>query len=147
MAQIILTGDEIIRILRANALIPEQVTEVEADGEDVRVRVRTPLPVLKSVRVGVRFAGFKDGHVILQLVTNRFIDAFDWIVDRMVESFAFDEHGGRWEYPRLYVDVNRLLQQQVRGMEITDIIFKDNRFHITTFHVADGGPDDVAAVE
>jgi hypothetical protein len=62
----------------------------------------------------------------------------------MLASLKIEDHGGRWEYPRLYVDVNRLLRQQIRGVEIADVVFKDAHFHITTVHVGDfpgGLPD------
>src|SRR5512147_658508 len=114
MAQIILSGEELVCILRANGLLPAQVAEVKTAGEEIRLKVKTPWPLLKSVRVTVRLTGFENGHAILQLVTNRLMDAFDWLVDRMLASLALQDHGARWEYPRLYVDVNQLLQRQVR---------------------------------
>ena len=145
MAQVVLSTTELINILSANALIPDQITDVETNGEEIKAKVRTEWPVLKSVRVAIRFAGFDDGHVILQLVTNRFLDRFDWLIDKMLESFRLEGRGGRWEYPRLYLDVNRLIAQQLRGVEITDVAFRDGAFHITTTHTAhpDEGTDPV----
>jgi hypothetical protein len=140
MGQIVLSGDELVCILAANARLPEQVVGVETDGEEIRVHVATPLPVLRSIPVRVRFAGFEQGQVVLQLVTNRVIDKFDWLVNRMLASLKIEEYGGRWEYPRLYVDVNRLLQRQVRGVEIAEVIFRAGQFHITTSHSAAGLP-------
>ncbi len=137
MAQIVLSGEELVRILRANGLLPAQVAEVETAGEEIRLKVKTPWPLLKSVRVAVRFAGFEDGQVVLQLVTNRLLDAFDWLVDRMLAALALQDHGGRWEYPRLYVDVNQLLRRQLRGVEITNMAFQDGCFQIRTISSAD----------
>ncbi len=134
MAQIVLSGDELIGILRANELIPDQVTHIQANGEEVKLRVRTPWPVLKSVRVGIRFAGFDEGSAVFQLATNRLIDTFDWLVDKMLESLRLADYGGRWEYPYLYVDVNRLVQQRVRGVQIDDVVFQNGHFHITATH-------------
>jgi hypothetical protein len=132
MAQIVLSGDELACLLRANGWIPDQIAGMEMDTDRVRVKVRTSLPILKSVHVWVKFAGFEDGHVVLQLVTNRLLDTFDWLVDRMLASLRLDDHGSRWEYPRLYVDVNQLLRRQVRGVEITGVTFAEGCFHITT---------------
>lgn len=144
MAQIILSGDELIGILHANELIPEQVTDIKANGQEIRLKVRTSWPVLKSVRVGVKFTGFDDGQAILQLVTNRFIDKFDWLVDKMLESLRLADHGGRWEYPRLYVDVNRFVQQRIRGVSINDMVFENGLFRITTTHPCPlSEPDDM----
>ncbi|MBM4027512.1 MAG: hypothetical protein FJ280_19210 [Planctomycetes bacterium] len=140
MGQIILSGEELVSILAANARMPEQVTGVETDGAEIKVHVATPLPILRSIPVRVRFAGFEQGHVVLQLVTNRVIDKFDWLVNKMLAAMRVEDHGGRWEYPRLYVDVNRLLQRQVRGVEIAGVVFQDGRFHITTSHAVGGPP-------
>jgi hypothetical protein len=134
MAKVVLSADELLDILHANELIPSQVTEIDAEGEEIKLKVKTSWPVLKSVRVGVRFAGFDDGHVAFQLVTNRLIDTFDWLVEKMVESLKLSEHGGRWEYPTLYVDVNRIVKGWIRGIDIDDMAFSDGHFHITTKH-------------
>lgn len=134
MAQVVLSGDELIGILHANELIPSQVADIRASGDEIKLKVRTPWPVLKSVRVRMRFAGFDEGNVVLRLVTNRLIDAFDWLVDKMLKSLRLPEYGGRWEYPCLYVDVNKLVQQRMRGVYIDDMVFRDGRFHITTTH-------------
>lgn len=134
MAQIILSGDELVCILHANGLVPDEVIDMEiADGE-IKLKVRTPWPILKSIRVGMRFAGFEQGQALLQVQTNRVIDRFDWLVDKMLAGFPLAEHGARWEYPKLCVDVNKLLQRQVRGVEITDVVFEDGHFRITTNH-------------
>ncbi|OHB65550.1 MAG: hypothetical protein A2Y76_12610 [Planctomycetes bacterium RBG_13_60_9] len=132
MAQIILSGREIVGILRANELIPEQVLDVTTDGDEVRLRVRTPWPIVKSIQVGMRFAGFEDDCVVLQLATNRVMDKLDWLADKMVEPLGLEEHGGRWEYPRLYLNVNRLVQRQLRGVTVESIVFRDGLFHVTT---------------
>jgi len=137
MGQIVLSGHELVCILTANARLPDQVMGVETDGDEIKVHVATPLPLVHSLAVRVRFAGFEQGQIVLQLVTNRLLDKFEWLVNRMLAGLQIEEHGGRWEYPRLYVDVNRLLRRQIRGVEIADVAFKDAHFHITTVHVAD----------
>jgi hypothetical protein len=134
MAKIVLSADELLDILHANELIPDQVTDVETEGEEIKLKVKTPWPVLKSIRVGVRFAGYDEGHVAFQLVTNRLLDTFDWVVEKMVESLHLEDQGGRWEYPTLYVDVNRIVGGWIRGVDISDMEFRDGHFNITTTH-------------
>jgi hypothetical protein len=148
MAKIVVSGDELVGILYANGLIPAPIADVEVDGEEIRVKVMTQWPVLKSLRVGVRVAGFEDGEVIFQLITNRLLDTFDWVVGRMLESFSLADYGGRWEYPRLYIDVNRLVQERLRGVQIDAVRFVNGHFHIETTHPApakepDGASSDV----
>lgn len=134
MGQIILSGDELVCILIANGLLPEEVIDVELAQDEIKLRIKTPWPVFKSLRVGLRFVGFEQGQVVLQLVTNRLIDQFDWLVDKVLAGFPLAEHGARWEYPKLHVDVNPLLRRQVRGAEITNIAFAEGEFRITTNH-------------
>ena len=136
MAQIILSGDELVCILNANGLVPEEVAEIELAGEEIRLRVKTSWPIFKSIRVGLRFAGFEQGQAVLQLVTNRLIDQFDWLVDKVLAGFPLADHGARWEYPKLHVDVNKLLRRQIRGVEITNIVFEEGQFR-TTSHSLD----------
>ncbi len=134
MAKIVLSADELFDILHANELIPDQVTEIDTEGEEIKLRVKTSWPVIKSIRVSVRFAGFDDGHLAFELVTNRLIDTFDWLVEKMVESLSLSDHGGRWEYPTLYVDVNRIVRGWIRGVDIDEMTFTDGHFQITTKH-------------
>ena len=134
MAQIALSADEMVGILKTNGLIPDQVTDIEADGEEIRLKIKTPWPLLKSLRVGVRFDGFDGECVVLHLVTNRLIDTFDWLVDKMLESFALADYGGRWEYPRMYIDVNQLIQERIAGVQIDAMEYSDGQFRITTVH-------------
>ncbi len=137
MAQIILSGEELVCILNANGLVPEEVVDLELAGEEIKLRIKTPWPIFKSVRVGLRFTGFEQGQVVLQLATNRLIDQFDWLVDKMLAGFPLADHGARWEYPKLHVDVNKLLRQQVRGVEVTNVVFAEEQFRITTSHTLD----------
>jgi hypothetical protein len=134
MAQIILSGHELINILQANGQIPQQILEIAATAEEIRLKVRTDWPILKSIRIGMRFAGFDNGCLVLQLATNRLTDKLNWLVDRMIEPLQLEEHGGRWEYPRLYIDVNRMIRRQFRGVTIENITFSDGLFQITTAH-------------
>jgi hypothetical protein len=142
MAQIVLSGDELIGILHANELIPDQVTDVKANGDELKLKVRTPWPVLKSVRVRMRFTHFDDGNVVFQLVTNRLVDTFGWLVDKILASLRLTDYGGRWEYPCLYVDVNKLVQQRMRGVYIDDMVFQNGHFYITTTHPYRGADAD-----
>jgi hypothetical protein len=147
MGQIVLSGEELVCILAANARMPDQVMDIETEGEEIKVHVVTPLPILRSIHLRVKFAGFEGGQVVLHLITNRLIDKFDWLVNKMLASLKVEDYGGRWEYPRLYVDVNRLLQRQVRGVEIAAVVFLDGHFHITTSHSASelrAGPENAA---
>jgi hypothetical protein len=134
MAKISLSGDELVCILTANGLVPDEVIDIETAGDEIRVRVKTPWPIFKSIRVGMRFAGFERGCVVLQMATNRLIDRFDWLVDKMLARLPLADHGACWEYPKLFLDVNKLIGQQVRGVQVTHVAFEDGQFRITTVH-------------
>ena len=147
MGLIVLSGDELVSILAANARMPDQVMGMETEGQEIKVQVASPVPLLRSIPVRIKFAGFEQGRIVLQLVTNRVIDQFEWLVNKMLASLNVEDYGGRWEYPRLYVDVNHLLQRQVRGIEIAGVVFQDGQFHITTSHSGNGlggGPRNAA---
>jgi hypothetical protein len=134
MAKIVLSGDELVGILHANGLIPHQIADIVVEEDEIKIKVRTQWPVLKSLRVAVRVRGFEDGEVIFQLVTNRLLDTFDWVVSKMLESFSLEDYGGRWEYPRLYIDVNKLVGERLRGVHVDDVTFREGHFHVETTH-------------
>ena len=137
MAEILLSGNELVCILKANGLVPDEVTDIDTEDGEIRIRVRTPWPILKSIHVGMRFAGFEQGRAVLRVQTNRLLDRFDWLVDKMIAGFPLKEHAAQWMYPKLYVDVNELLRRQIRGVQVTGIVFEDGRFRITTDHAFD----------
>ena len=137
MAEILLSGDELVCILKANRLIPDEVTDIVTEDGEIRIRIRTPWPIVKSIHVGMRFAGFEQGRAVLRVQTNRVLDRFDWLVDKMIAGFPLQEYAAQWIYPRLYVDVNELLHRQIRGVQVTDIMFQDGQFRITTDHSFD----------
>jgi hypothetical protein len=134
MAEIVLSSEELVGVLQANGWVPEEVTDVEANGREIRLRVRTPLPLLKSLKVTVQFVGFEEGQAILHAATNRLDDNFSSAIGKALESFPWADHGCRWEYPRLYVDINRLIRQRVHGITIADVAFQNDRFYIRTTH-------------
>jgi hypothetical protein len=144
MAQIILSGHELISILQANASFPEQIMDLAADAEEIRFRVKTDWPILKSIRVGMRFVSFDDGCMVLQLATNLLTDKFSWLVNRMIEPLRLEEQGGRWEYPRLYINVNRWIELRLRGVVVENIALRDGLFHITTTHTNSATGNDMA---
>jgi hypothetical protein len=132
MAQVVLSGEELVGIVQANGWIPEEISIVEVKGKEIELKVRTPLPLFKSVRISVQFAGFEDGRVIFQLGTNRVMDSLSAVIGKMLESLRLEDYGGRWEYPCLYLAVNPLLGRYVRGIEIESINLQDGCFHIQT---------------
>jgi hypothetical protein len=138
MAQIVLSGEELVGVLQANGWVPEEVTALEADDREVRLKLRTPVPLLKSIGVTVQFVGFDSGQLILRIATNRLIDSFNGLISKWVESFSLADYGGRWEYPRLYIGVNQLLRQRVHGVRIDDVVFQEGCFHIKTTHLPSG---------
>ncbi len=132
MAQIVLSGEELVGIVQANGWIPEEVSVVEVNGREIGLKVRTPLPLFKSVKLSVQFVDYQDGRIILQLATNRLMDSMGPVIDKMLGSLHLEDHGARWEYPRLYLAINPLVRQRVRGLEIKSVAFQDGCFHIAT---------------
>jgi hypothetical protein len=143
MAEIILSGEELIGILQANGWVPDEVAALDVDGREIRMKVRTPFPLLKSFPLTVQFVCFEEGHVVLEFETNRLMDHLGSMIGRLFEASPLVACGGRWEYPRLYVRVNQLIEQRVRGVKVEDVVFRNDRFHIRTTHTAPAGPGPV----
>ena len=132
MAEVVLPADELIALLDANKLIPQQVFDIQAGQADVSFRVKTGWVVPKSVRVRLRLVGFEAGQATVEIGAGRLVETFDWLVEKYLNTLLAGLPAVRCQYPRLYVDVDRLLGERIKGVRVTDITFADGQLRVVT---------------
>jgi hypothetical protein len=132
MAKITVSIAEIVRILGANELISQSVEEIKTQGDRISFKLKTDWPALKHIRVGIGFVDFRDGNVILEIVTNRLVDRFDWLGRKLLNSLNLPDYVSHGEYPRIHVDINKLLARKIRGIRIDSIAFNEGQLYVTT---------------
>ncbi len=131
MAKLQFTVNELNRILNSNNLFPQQISDIEADGENIHLRIKTGWFALKTIRISVKFVNFNDEGAIFEVVQNRLMNKFDWLIHKWAESVELPEHVDLREYPKVYVDLNKVLAEKARGIRADEISFEKGQFFVT----------------
>lgn len=131
MAKIQFTVNELSRILNSNNLSPRQISEIEADDEKIFLRIKTDWFALNSIRIAAKFVDFKEGSATFEILQNRLMNKFNWLIRKWIESIKLPEYVNLSEYPIVHIDLNRVLADKTRGIRIEDISFEKRQFFVT----------------
>jgi hypothetical protein len=134
MAQITFTPEEAISLLRANDLLGEVITDINVKDDTLLLRVATPLPLVSSLPVSIKYVGFENGVVTLQLsadyLKGRILDTVLKLVNARLEQDFPDKI--QLDYPNLYVHINKLLvDRNIRAVQVRQITFDSGLFTVT----------------
>lgn len=133
MAQTVFSIAEIVRFLRSNDVIPEEVAEISpAEDDIISLKVKTSWLAPKHVRIAIKYVAFRDGRAIFEVVRTRLMHRFDWLIRRILASSDLPDCVSCSEYPMLQVDANRVLTENIKGITIESITFTDSQFRVTT---------------
>ncbi|MHC4913658.1 MAG: hypothetical protein ACYTE5_11775, partial [Planctomycetota bacterium] len=90
MAQITFTPEEAIDLLRANGLLPEVITDINVKDDTLLLRIATPLPLVDSLPVSIKYIGFENGVVTLNVsadyLKGRILDTVVKLVNSRLEQ-------------------------------------------------------------
>jgi hypothetical protein len=131
MAKIQISVNEFNLILNSNNLFPRQISEIEADDDNIFLKIKTGWFALKSIRISVKFMSFNHEGAVFEIVQNRLMNKFDWLIHKWIESVQLPEHVNLCEYPKVHIDLNKVLANKAKGIRIDDISFEKGRFFVT----------------
>jgi hypothetical protein len=131
MARITFSMAEAVRIINSNGLVSGPITEIRTEGDKISVKFKTGWPAPKYIRVGIEYADFDNGIVTFSMATNRLIDKFDWLVRKLLKSLHLPDYVSQCEYPRVCVDINKVLADKIKGLQIENIAFENGQFCVT----------------
>jgi hypothetical protein len=132
MAKITFSHSELIKILLSNELLPIKILRPKIEGDEIHFVVETKLPLLQFVPASLRFLSYTDNKAIFELVVvnsslNAMIGRLNLLSKLNAPAYV------KFDFPRVYVDVNELIKDKnIRGVLLKDIIFKDGEFTIVT---------------
>ena len=132
MAKITFSNAELLNILISNELLPEEVLRPKVEGEEIHFVVQTNLPLLQFVPVSLRYLSFTDNNAIFELTVvnsslNKTIGRLNLLSTLEVPEYV------KLDFPKISVDVNRLLKEKNgRGVLLKDIFFSNGEFTIVT---------------
>jgi len=131
VAKITFSIGEVVRILNSGRLVSEPLTEIKTKGDKFLVKLKTGWLAPKYIRAAIKYVDFYNGNVAFEITTNRLIDKFDWLVPRLFKSPHLPDYVSQCEYPRVCVDINKVLADKIKGVQIENITFENEQFCVT----------------
>jgi hypothetical protein len=132
MARIILSLQELLDIIISNELLPPLVVRIRVKGEKIHFVVKTNTFILPYIPASLVYITFDSGNAIFQLTNvggpvNKVMSWLHHALKLKIPDFM------KLEYPKVIIDIDKLLKENnIRGIRVKDITFKDGWFTITT---------------
>ena len=120
MARLIFTSEEIVNLVIRNVELPEQVSEISAEGSTIAVLIK-PAKLIPKINVRIMFQSFEDGKMILKFGTPIPAKIINILMDIFVKNPDID--GIDIDYPIVKIRINELLGEAIKGLEIKDIVY------------------------
>jgi hypothetical protein len=127
MAEINFTFAEVVDILAANDIIPEQISNLSIDGKIISFKFRLKAPFVSSVDVSLEFLEFERGLLTFKIKTS-------WLVEKALKNPRI--------FKNKYVELNKsnfiiyldmYIKEHLRGMQIDKIVFQNNKINVEIY--------------
>jgi len=132
MAKLTFTLNELLELVLANGKLPEQLSDVRAEGSGICFTIKIPAFLLPSMPASIKFKEFDNGKAVLEAEIlneqiNNTIGKFSGMLGNKLPSFI------SLEYPQIYVNIDKMLiEKNIKGFTIQDVAFEDGEFTIIT---------------
>lgn len=132
MAKITFSLQELIDIVVSNELLPLQVVRIRVKGKKIHFVVKTNAFILPYVPASLGYVSFDGQNAVFKLTdvsgpVNKMMGWLHQALKLKMPAFV------TLEYPKVFIDVDRLLKENnIRGIQVKDIVFEKSRFAIVT---------------
>ena len=126
MAKMSIRLPEIVHLVENNLDAIPYVRSISADGDELHVVVKPSGPLPKA-NASIRVEGFVEGKLELHIDAGK-------ILQSILKLLPFGKTGEYHELriPKVVIDVNKLLQEQLKGVRIKDIAVVGSVINIET---------------
>jgi len=125
MAKLYLKYDEIIEIAKKNQYLPPQVSDIKATGNQIKITIN-PGKFVPNFSAIVNFDKYINDKIQLTVKTYGPFDLFLKFIKIPTEDWL------EIDLPNIRIDINKQISKQLKGVQISDVIFKNDEFLITT---------------
>ncbi|MGD0572340.1 MAG: hypothetical protein ABSB11_04910 [Sedimentisphaerales bacterium] len=141
MAKLIFSVPEILEIIKSNYSIPWQIEYLRAEKNQAWFRLETGLKFPAKIEVSLEFLRFERDMVIfhtnIEWVTSICsLGIPDMILKLLIRSLLKLKELGIYielnEYPNIAINLNKILTDKIKGIQVKDVTFDDGLFTITT---------------
>ena len=128
MAKIIVSVAEIIDTIVANNLMPEQISEIDIQGDTISFQYNTGKIVPAKIEASINFEEFDKDLMIFGIQTT-------WLADKLLRIMSLPQNDYiQIDYPNIIFYVQRFLNDKLKIVQIEDIKYENGKFTITTYN-------------
>ena len=135
MAKITFSLEELTQILISNELLRGKISRLKVDGERIHFVIKTNSFILPYIPASLGYLNFSDNQAIFELtiISSHLNKAVSHL--KQMLPFNLPEYI-RLEYPKIFVDVEKLLKEKnIQGIKVKDIVLENGEFTITTCNI------------
>lgn len=135
MAKITCSLEELIQILVTNLLLRSEILRPKVEGDRIHFVIKTNSFILPYIPGSLGYSGFSNNQAIFNLTIvsshlNKALGRLKQILQLKLPVYM------RLEYPKIFVDVDRLLEEKnIKGIQVSDITLKDGVLTIITNNI------------
>ncbi|MCK4311942.1 MAG: hypothetical protein KAW88_04330, partial [Candidatus Cloacimonetes bacterium] len=112
----------------ANNLMPEQISEIDIQGDTISFQYKTGKIVPAKIEASVNFEEFDKGLMIFGIQTS-------WLADKLLRIMSLPQSNYiQIDYPNVIFYMQRFFNDKLKGVQIEDIKFQKGEFTITTYN-------------
>jgi hypothetical protein len=132
MAKKTFSLEELVEILLSNKLLPCRIIRPKVKGEIIHFIIQTNLSILRYIPATLRYLSFDDNNATFELaIAGGRLDSAASSLNQVVKSEV--PAYIRFEYPKIVVDVEKLLEEKnIKGIRVEDIFFEQGQFTVVT---------------
>jgi len=128
VAEIRITIAEIIDLCIANEIIPENISNIELQGEHIKFSYSSDKALATKIDIELSFKEYRNGMFFLKVHTN-------WIIDKFLRFKKFEDiRYIQYEHPVLTFFLQQFVIDALKIVHIESISFKNGYFKIKTFN-------------
>ncbi|MCK4653364.1 MAG: hypothetical protein KAU01_02845 [Candidatus Cloacimonetes bacterium] len=128
MTKVIVSIAEIIDIMVANNLMPEQISEIDISGDTISFQYNTGKIIPAKIEASIYFEEFDKGLMIFGIQTT-------WLSDKLLRIMSLPQNEYiQVDYPSIIFYIQRFFNDKLKIVQIENIKYENGKFTITTYN-------------
>jgi len=129
MAEINFTFAEIIDILAANGILPDQISNLDVNGKNISFKFKVKNPFATSVDISLQFLEFEKGILSFKIKTS-------WLVEKGLKHLViFKNKYVELDKSNILIYLDMYINDNLKGLQLNKFIFSNNKLNIELFTI------------
>jgi hypothetical protein len=130
MAKLTFGLEELVEILVLNELLPNKITRVKAENDEVHFVIKTELFIMPFIPASLKFVKFEDDLAVFEISlvggkADKIISMFGQSLELNLPVFI------KFDYPNIVIDIDKLFHEKhIKGVKVNDVFCEDGQITI-----------------